>query len=233
VAVAPPAAAARFLLRAAAVANLIRSTMALDPRALPRAAEALAASSMAIVIDEAEDAADVIAAGALVTADIVTFMACEARGLVCLALAPEQVHRLRLPPMAAAWDQPRKAFTVSIDAKEGITTGISAAERAHTIRVAVAPSTTAEDLVAPGHVFPLRARPPGHEQGRVEAALQVARAAGHGVGAALCEILDDEGELASAAYARALARRFQLPVVARAALGPVLLSPLPQEARLG
>src|SRR5262245_19223958 len=131
---------------AAGVANLVEFSQH-EGRVVARAAEALGRGGLAVLIDEAADAADLVAAAVHTTSDVVAFMACEGRGLVCVALAAEQVRRLRLPPMAVGWEQPRKAFTVSIDARQGITTGISASERAHTIRVAVAPTTTAEDLV--------------------------------------------------------------------------------------
>jgi 3,4-dihydroxy 2-butanone 4-phosphate synthase/GTP cyclohydrolase II len=104
-----------------------------------------------------------------------------ARGLICLALAPQQIEKLQLPMMATDNQQRHQtAFTVSIEAREGITNGFTARDRAHTIAVAINPETTPRDLVTPGHVFPLAARPGGTmvRAGHTEAAVDIARAAG-------------------------------------------------------
>ena len=176
----------------------------------------LAAGGIAVLIDEDNDAADLVSAGKGVTAQTINFFAREARGLICLALAPEQVDRLQLRPMAIGWQQPSKPFTVSIDARAGITTGISAEERAHTIRTAVRPDIGPDDLVVPGHVFPLRAPMAASAAGgapvsRTEAALRLVQLAGQGAGAAICELLDQEGDLGDAAWARRFARQHGLP----------------------
>jgi 3,4-dihydroxy 2-butanone 4-phosphate synthase/GTP cyclohydrolase II len=159
-------------------------------------------------------------AGGRVSPAGITFLATHGRGLTELALSAERVATLRLPPMATSWEAPRKPFTVSIEARRGVDTGISARDRAETIRVAVAESASAEDLIAPGHVFPLRARPGGlaEERGRVEAAVALARLAGCGEGAVLCPILDDAGDLADQASLEVLAARYSLPRVSIAAI---------------
>jgi 3,4-dihydroxy-2-butanone 4-phosphate synthase len=189
-------------------------------RSVAQAARAIAVGGLAVVLDEAHGSGDLVAAAATVSPEVVNVMVREARGLVCVALAAAQVDRLRLRPMASGWERPPKAFTVSVDAREGITTGISAGERAHTIRTLVAAETTAGDLVVPGHVFPLRAgaSPPGRPLGRTEAALALVQLAGRGLGAVLCEMLDDEGELADPVTLAALAERLRLPLVSTSAI---------------
>ncbi len=133
--------------------------------------------------------------------DHVNFMARKARGLVCLAMTEERCRLLGLPPMADDPGGEKSNFTVSIEAREGISTGISAADRALTIQVAVAPSTVAEDIVQPGHIFPLTARPGGvlSRAGHTEAASDYARLAGLQPAAMIADILNDSGELATVA----------------------------------
>src|SRR3954454_22570900 len=166
--------------------------------ALSEAMTALQAGRQVILIDEERGTADLLLAGGRATQAGIAFQAVHARGLTELALSAERVDALRLPPMAPHWEAPRKPFTVSIEARRCVGTGISASDRAETIRAAVAPGATADDLIAPGHVFPLRARPGGlaEARGRAEAALALVQAAGCGEGAVLCPILDDEGDLA-------------------------------------
>jgi 3,4-dihydroxy 2-butanone 4-phosphate synthase / GTP cyclohydrolase II len=177
------------------------------------AGRALDRGRLVVMIDEVADRGDLVLAAVHASGDLINVMAREARGLVCLALDGAWVDRLRLRPMVAGWQVPDKAFTVSVEARQGITTGISAAERAHTIRTAVAPDVRPEDLVSPGHVFPLRAREPGDRaRGRTEAAVALARHA-RTAGAVLCELLDDDGELASAQQAVRFARQHQLVTV--------------------
>ena len=125
-----------------------------------RALEDIAAGKMVVMVDdeERENEGDLVMAADLVTAEAVNFMARHARGLICLALEAKRVADLELPMMVDDNRAKRTtAFTVSIEAREGVTTGISAADRAHTVKVAVAPNAKAGDLVSPGHVFPLRA----------------------------------------------------------------------------
>ncbi len=165
--------------------------------------------------------ADLVAAGSSITAELVNALAIHGRGLPYLALSAQRVDRLRLPPMASTWNLCRKPFTISIEARSGVTTGISAADRARTIRVATSPDAEPADLVSPGHVFPLRGRSevrsPGF--GRVEAALALVKEAGAFDGAAMTEILDDAGALAASAYVSALGARMGLSIVEVGAVG--------------
>jgi len=191
-----------------------------ESRSVADVATVLDGGGPAIVVDQDAGTADLMLAAGRVSRTGIAFLATHARGLTELALSAERVAMLRLPPMSVGWEAPRKPFTVSIEAARGVDTGISARDRAETIRVAVADGARAEDLIAPGHVFPLRARPGGlaEERGRVEAALALARLAGCGEGAVLCPILDDAGDLADQAALEVLAARFTLPRVSIAAI---------------
>jgi 3,4-dihydroxy 2-butanone 4-phosphate synthase/GTP cyclohydrolase II len=156
---------------------------------------------MVIVCDDEdrENEGDLTMAAELVTADDVNFMASHGRGLICLPMAGEIVDRLDIPEMVTHnASRMGTAFTASIEAKEGITTGISAADRAHTCRVAVDEATGPEDLVMPGHVFPLRAKPGGVLQraGQTEAAVDLARLAGMKPAGVICEIMKEDGTMA-------------------------------------
>ncbi|WP_322814051.1 bifunctional 3,4-dihydroxy-2-butanone-4-phosphate synthase/GTP cyclohydrolase II [Chloroflexus sp.] len=160
-----------------------------------------AAGRMIIIVDDAdrENEGDLACAAQHVTAETIAFMAREGRGLICLALAGEIADRLGLEPMVC---QNRTRFgtnfTVSIEAARGVTTGISAADRAQTIRVAVDPNSGPHDLVQPGHVFPLRAAPNGvlERRGQTEAAVDLARLAGLQPAGVICEIMNDDGTMA-------------------------------------
>jgi 3,4-dihydroxy 2-butanone 4-phosphate synthase/GTP cyclohydrolase II len=174
------------------------------------AAAALASGGLAIVVDVAAGSADLVMAAGRVSTAGIAFMATHARGLTELSLSAERVAALQLPPMVPHRETPRKPFTVSIEARRGVGTGISAADRAQTIRVAVAEESGPEDLISPGHVFPLRAGP---GFARAEAALALARLAGAGEGAVLCTILDEAGELARDRYLIGLSARYDLPQV--------------------
>src|SRR5438094_5601919 len=161
------------------------------------------AGKFVIVADDEdrENEGDLICAAELVTPEMVNFMIKRAGGLICLAMAGERVDQLGLSPMAENnLDAYRTAYTVSIDAapRFGVTTGISAQDRATTIRVAVDPDTTASDLRHGGHVFPLRAREGGVLQrvGHTEAAIDLARLAGLTPAGVICEILNDDGSAA-------------------------------------
>jgi 3,4-dihydroxy 2-butanone 4-phosphate synthase / GTP cyclohydrolase II len=156
---------------------------------------------MVILLDDEdrENEGDLIVAAEKVTPEIINFMASKARGLICLTLTGERCDFLALPPMVhsnqAAHGTP---FTTSIEAAEGVTTGISAADRSHTIRVAVDPKSTPEDIVQPGHIFPLRAQPGGvlSRAGHTEAGCDLARMAGLIPAAALVEIMNEDGTMA-------------------------------------
>jgi 3,4-dihydroxy 2-butanone 4-phosphate synthase/GTP cyclohydrolase II len=161
----------------------------------------LAAGRMVILIDEEdrENEGDLILAADHVSADGINFMAKHGRGLICLTLTRERCERLRLPPMAAHnGTKHGTAFTVSIEAASGVSTGISAADRAHTIRTAVAREARASDLVQPGHVFPLQAQDGGvlMRAGHTEAGCDLAGMAGLTAAAVICEIMNDDGSMA-------------------------------------
>jgi len=171
--------------------------------------QALARGEVVVVVDDTRDVADLVAAAELVTARTINFMSIYGRGLTSLALPAARVDELRLPPMVPGWSASRLAVTVSIEARQGVTTGISAPDRAQTIRVAVDPGSSAHDIISPGHVFPLRVDDQGLSAPRTrgEVALALATLAGHGRGAVLCELLDDSGEQArEEARARMMAR---------------------------
>src|SRR5579872_380075 len=151
--------------------------------AVEDAIEEIRAGRMVVVVDDPdrENEGDLVIAAQFATPDVINFMATHGRGLICLCLTGERAHELGLRPMTDRNEAPLGTdFTVSIEAREGVTTGISAADRSHTIQVAIAPGTRPGDLVQPGHVFPLRARPGGvlERIGQTEAAVDLARLAG-------------------------------------------------------
>jgi 3,4-dihydroxy 2-butanone 4-phosphate synthase / GTP cyclohydrolase II len=159
------------------------------------------AGRMVVVVDspDRENEGDLVMAADLVTADAINFMAMHARGLICLTLTPERCEELGLPMMTQRNRTPYEtAFTVSIEARNGVSTGISAADRAHTIQVAVNSDSRAEDLIQPGHVFPLRARPHGvlERTGQTEASVDLARLAGFSPAGVICEVMNDDGTMA-------------------------------------
>ncbi|WP_342246689.1 3,4-dihydroxy-2-butanone-4-phosphate synthase [Pseudomonas sp. OTU5201] len=181
-----------------------------------RLIEAMASGTMLVVTDDEGDGEGslVIAAGRA-DAAAVNFMAREARGLICLALTEERCQALGLELMVPnSRARHGMGFTLSIEARSGVSTGISAADRAHTIAVAVDPNSTATDLVQPGHIFPLRAQPGGVMQraGHVEAACDLARLAGLMPAAVLVSILDEDGEPARGLALRDFAQRHGLPL---------------------
>ena len=156
---------------------------------------------MVIVCDDEdrENEGDLTMAAELVTPEDINFMATYGRGLICLPMAGEIIDRLEIPEMTRHnTSRMGTAFTASIEAKSGITTGISAADRAHTCRVAVDEATGPEDLEMPGHVFPLRARPGGVLQraGQTEAAVDLARLAGFKPAGVICEVMKEDGTMA-------------------------------------
>ena len=149
--------------------------------------------------EDRENEGDVIIPAQFATPDQINFMARHARGLICLAMTTERARQLRLPPMASEnRTSMGTAFTVSIEAKEGVTTGISAADRARTIQAAVDPAKGADDIVSPGHVFPLVARDGGVlvRTGHTEAAVDISRMAGLTPAGVICEIMNDDGTMA-------------------------------------
>ena len=149
--------------------------------------------------EDRENEGDIIIPAQFATPDQINFMIKHARGLVCLAMTADRAKALRLPPMAAEnRESMGTAFTISIEAKEGVTTGISAADRAHTVQVAADPSRGADDIVSPGHIFPLVARDGGVlvRTGHTEAAVDISRMAGLIPAGVICEIIKDDGEMA-------------------------------------
>ena len=168
---------------------------------IPEAIVAIRTGEMIILCDDEdrENEGDLCIAAEKVTPQAVAFMARLACGLICLAMQPERLEQLGLPPMVADnTSQHGTAFTVSIDAAEGITTGISAADRARTIRLALDPRCQPADLARPGHVFPLRARPGGvlERPGQTEGSVDLARLAGLQPAAVICEIMNADGSMA-------------------------------------
>ncbi|OYT92078.1 MAG: 3,4-dihydroxy-2-butanone-4-phosphate synthase [Burkholderiales bacterium PBB3] len=159
------------------------------------------AGRMVILVDEEdrENEGDLVLAGDHVSADAINFMARFGRGLICLTLTRERCELLNLPPMATRnGTKHSTAFTVSIEAAEGVTTGISAADRARTVQAAVAKNATAQDLVQPGHIFPLQAVDGGvlMRAGHTEAGCDLAAMAGCSPTAVICEIMKDDGTMA-------------------------------------
>ncbi|HKU57974.1 MAG TPA: 3,4-dihydroxy-2-butanone-4-phosphate synthase, partial [Gaiellaceae bacterium] len=156
---------------------------------------------MVIVVDDPgrENEGDLVIAAQYATPEAINFMATHARGLICLCLSEERADELGLRPMTEHNEAPLgTAFTVSVEAREGVTTGISAADRSHTIQVAINPDSTPHDLVQPGHVFPLRAKPGGvlERMGQTEAAVDLARLAGLNPSGVVCEVMNDDGTMA-------------------------------------
>jgi 3,4-dihydroxy 2-butanone 4-phosphate synthase/GTP cyclohydrolase II len=168
---------------------------------IEEAVEDIRSGKFVVVVDAAdrENEGDLTIAAQFATPEAINFMATNARGLICLALSPERCDALGLEQMTERNETPNQtAFTVSIEAREGITTGISAHDRSHTIQVAIDPSKDAHDIVRPGHVFPLRARAGGvlERAGQTEAAVDLARMAGLIPGGVICEVMKDDGSMA-------------------------------------
>ncbi|MDX8401746.1 MAG: bifunctional 3,4-dihydroxy-2-butanone-4-phosphate synthase/GTP cyclohydrolase II [Mariprofundaceae bacterium] len=179
--------------------------------------EELRAGRMIILADDEdrENEGDLVMAAEWVTPEAINFMATHGRGLICLALTQEQVDRLRLPLMVSNTNAKFKTnFTVSIEAAEGVTTGISAFDRAHTIRTAIADDAKPEDIHTPGHVFPLVARQGGVlvRAGHTEASIDLARMAGLKPAGVICEIMNDDGTMARMPELKAFARKHGLKI---------------------
>jgi 3,4-dihydroxy 2-butanone 4-phosphate synthase/GTP cyclohydrolase II len=169
--------------------------------AIEEALEDIREGKMVVVCDgeERENEGDLVMAAQFATPDAVNFMAKEARGIICLALTPERCDELGLDLMAAKNESPfETAFTVSIEAREGVTTGTSAHDRARTIQVAIDPRYGADDVVVPGHIFPLKARTGGvlERAGHTEASIDLARLAGVLPAGVICEVMNDDGTMA-------------------------------------
>ncbi|MGB6387479.1 MAG: 3,4-dihydroxy-2-butanone-4-phosphate synthase [Terriglobales bacterium] len=168
---------------------------------VPTAIEEIRAGKMIVVIDDEdrENEGDLTLAAEKVTPEAINFMAKHGRGLVCLAMTEERLDHLRIGPMTTEnTSQYGTAFCEAIDARQGVTTGISAHDRAHTIKVAIDPATRPSDLARPGHMFPLRARKGGVlvRAGQTEASVDLARLAGMVPAGIICEIMKDDGTMA-------------------------------------
>jgi 3,4-dihydroxy 2-butanone 4-phosphate synthase/GTP cyclohydrolase II len=184
---------------------------------IPELLDELRAGRMVVVVDDEdrENEGDLIMAAELVRPSDINFMVTHARGLVCLSLTRERCRQLGLGPMVRDNASPYHTnFTVSIEAAEGVTTGISAYDRAHTIRTAVRPDASADDLVMPGHIFPLMAQPGGvlTRSGHTEAASDLARLAGFEPAGVLVEILNPDGSMARRPELEAFAREHGLKI---------------------
>ena len=185
---------------------------------LSEALERLKAGRMIILMDDEnrENEGDLVLAAQFATGEAINFMAAQARGLICLALDALIVERLGLAPMVADNRANRKtAFTVSIEARNGITTGISAFDRARTVQAASAPDATPADIVSPGHVFPLRAVPGGVlvRDGQTEGSVDLMKIAGLTPAAVICEVMKDDGQMARLADLRAFSARHDIPIL--------------------
>ncbi len=168
---------------------------------IDEAIEDIRQGKLVVVVDAAdrENEGDLTIAAQFATPEAINFMAMHGRGLICLCLTEERCDELDLKPMTYNNETPNEtAFTIAIEAREGVTTGISAADRAHTIQVAIDPTKGPGDLVQPGHVFPLRASPGGVLQraGQTEAAVDLARLAGLNPAGVVCEIMNEDGTMA-------------------------------------
>lgn len=168
---------------------------------ITKALEALRQGKMIILFDDEsrENEGDLVMAAEKVTPEAINFMAQYGRGLICLPMIEEDLERLQIPMMTTHNRSPYKtAFTVSIEAATGVSTGISAADRARTIQVAIDPRSTVDDLVMPGHIFPLKARKNGvlERMGQTEGSVDLARLAGLKPSAVLCEIMNPDGTMA-------------------------------------
>jgi len=185
---------------------------------IEEAIEDIRQGKFVVVVDAAdrENEGDLTIAAQFATPEAINFMATHGRGLICLCLTDERCDELGLHPMTPVNETPYgTAFTVSIEAREGITTGISAPDRSRTIQVAIDPSKGPHDLVQPGHVFPLRARPGGVLQraGQTEAALDLARRAGLIPAGVVCEIMNEDGTMARVPDLAAYCERHDLKMV--------------------
>ena len=171
--------------------------------------------------DDRENEGDLIVAAERITLPMMATLIRECSGIVCLCLPDEHLQQLALPPMVANnGSRHGTAFTVSIEAREGVGTGVSAADRVTTIRAAIAPGGGAADLVSPGHVFPLRAAPGGvlERCGHTEGAVELARLAGLQPAAVLCELMNEDGSMMRGADLVAFSRRHGYPMLTIAEL---------------
>src|SRR5213079_1822933 len=185
---------------------------------IPDAAADIREGRMIIIVDDEdrENEGDLVCAAEKVTPEIINFMARQARGLICLPLTEDRCDELNLSPQVADnTSSLGTAFTVSIEARRGVTTGISAADRATTILTAVDPRTRPPDLARPGHVFPLRAKKGGVlvRPGQTEAAVDIARIAGLYPAGVICEIMNEDGTMARMPQLKEFAQEHNLKMI--------------------
>lgn len=185
---------------------------------ISEAIEEIKKGQMAVVVDDEdrENEGDFIMAAEMATPEAVNFMAMHGRGLICVPLKTDRIERLKLHPMVESNTALHGTrFTVSVDACRGVTTGISAVDRAQTIQVLVSEDTVPEDLCRPGHIFPIQARMGGvlSRAGHTEAAVDLARLAGFKPIGVLCEIMDDDGSMARLPRLQQIAKQFDLKLI--------------------
>ena len=190
---------------------------------IEEAIEDIRAGKMVILVDDEdrENEGDLCMAAQMVTPDCINFMATHGRGLICMAMPSEQIDKLKLPMMVQNNQSPfETAFTISIEARTGVTTGISAADRARTIQVAARLDVKPEDIVSPGHVFPLRARNGGVlvRTGQTEGSVDLSRLAGLRPSSVICEIMKDDGTMARMPDLKIFAEKHDLKIVSIADL---------------
>jgi 3,4-dihydroxy 2-butanone 4-phosphate synthase/GTP cyclohydrolase II len=191
--------------------------------AIPEVIEEIREGRLVIVVDDGdrENEGDLVMAASFATPEHITFMAKEGRGIVCVPMEGPTLDRLGLHPMVSPSEDPMKtAWTVSVDARRGVTTGISAHDRAHTIQVLLNSQTTRDDLARPGHIFPLRAKAGGvlRRAGHTEAAVDLARLAGLCPAGVICEIMRDDGTMARREDLFRFAERHRLKICTIASL---------------
>ncbi len=185
---------------------------------LNKAIDYLKKGKMIILVDDEdrENEGDLVLAADFATPESINFMAMQGRGLICMPMESSRIDELQIPMMTLNNQSPRRtAFTVSIEAKHGITTGISAFDRAHTIRVAADSRKGAQDIVSPGHIFPLRAQEGGVlvRAGHTEGSIDLMKMAGLTPAAVICEIMKDDGTMARLADLRIISEKFDLPII--------------------
>src|SRR3954462_9067296 len=190
---------------------------------IEEAAEDIRHGRLIIIVDDEdrENEGDLVCAAELVTPEIISFMAIHGRGLICLPLTEDRCDELQLHPQTSEnTSSMGTAFTISIEAREGVTTGISAADRARTILTAVDPRSKPSDLARPGHVFPLRAKHGGVlvRVGQTEASVDIVRIAGLQPAAVICEIMNDDGTMARLPELEVFAEKHDLKIISVADL---------------
>ena len=186
---------------------------------VPELIEELKNGRGVILVDDEdrENEGDIVFAASSITPEKINFLCKEARGLICLALPGDQIQRLQLPlmvPESCNLAANQTAFTVSIEAAEGVTTGISASDRAHTILVAADPSSGPKDVITPGHIFPIRAKDGGvlERNGHTEASVDLARLAGLNPAAVICEVMNDDGSMARLKDLMGFSEKFNMKI---------------------